>query len=58
MTRSSYTFKHLELADDLSEMGLDQFVFGSVAQSYPFARIGADLDLGICAKNVITIGAS
>lgn len=44
--------EHLNnLAQDLSELGLELFVFGSVAQTYPRARKGADLDLGICAKD-------
>jgi len=42
-----------DLAEDLSEMGLELFVFGSVAQTYPMARKGADLDLGIRAKEVM-----
>lgn len=43
--------EHLNnLAQDLSELGLELFMFGSVAQTYPLARKGADLDLGIRAK--------
>jgi hypothetical protein len=41
------------LAEDLSKKGFELFVFGSVAQTYPLARKGADLDLGICAKEVL-----
>lgn len=39
-----------DLAGGVSEMGLELFVFGSVAQTYPFVRKGADLDLGIRSK--------
>lgn len=39
-----------ELAEEVSGMNLELFVFGSVAQTYPLARKGADLDLGIRSK--------
>ncbi|MFP4156109.1 MAG: hypothetical protein ACLFU4_00655 [Opitutales bacterium] len=36
-----------EIATELSESGLELFLFGSVAQTYPYVRKGADLDLGL-----------
>lgn len=41
------------VAEDLSGMGLELFVFGSVARTYPVARKGADLDLGIRSKTAM-----
>ncbi|MCC5790478.1 MAG: hypothetical protein JJT75_12655 [Opitutales bacterium] len=38
---------------DSSKLGFELFVFGSVAETYPWARKGADLDLGIMAKNTM-----
>jgi len=38
-----------EIASELSELELELFLFGSVAQTYPYTRKGADLDLGLCA---------
>lgn len=37
------------LAEQLLQEGLELFVFGSVAETYPLARRGADLDLGFAA---------
>jgi len=36
-----------ELAESFADLGLRLFVFGSVAETYPAARKGADLDLGV-----------
>ena len=36
-----------ELAESFAGLGLRLFVFGSVAETYPEARKGADLDLGV-----------
>lgn len=35
------------LAEELSASGLELFLFGSVAESYPYTRKGADLDIGL-----------
>ena len=42
-----------EVFADCSRLGFELFIFGSVAETYPLARKGADLDLGIMSKNAM-----
>jgi len=42
------------IANDFSESGLELFLFGSLAKTFPLARRGADLDVGLCTSPDIT----
>lgn len=38
-----------QIASEFRQSGLELFLFGSLAESFPFARRGADIDVGMYA---------